>query len=94
MEKLVVDTKKLNQDGKDIIALTKELSEAFTALFTRIENMNNKTFEWVGAASQEFIRRTNIEKIEYTKMINTLNKYGKTLVNAAQEYEEHIKKIR
>lgn len=93
MGNLIVDTKKLDESGKDIIALTKELNEEFSALFTRIANMNTRTFEWVGNASEEFIRRTNIEKVQYTKMVNTLNKYGKTLVDAAEEYESYANKI-
>lgn len=93
MGNLIVDTKKLDESGKDIIFLTRELNEEFSALFTRISNMNTKTFEWVGSASQEFIRRINLEKVQYTKMINTLNKYGKTLVDAANEYESYVNKI-
>lgn len=93
MGNLVVDTKKLNESGQDIIALTRELNEEFNALFTRIANMNTRTFEWVGAASEDFIRRTNIEKVQYTKMVNTLNKYGKTLVDAAQDYESYANKV-
>ncbi len=93
MGNLVVDTKKLNESGQDIISLTRELNEEFSALFTRIANMNTRTFEWVGSASEEFIRRTNIEKVQYTKMVNTLNKYGKTLVDVAQEYESYANKV-
>lgn len=93
MGNLVVDTKKLNESGQDIISLTRELNEEFSALFTRIANMNTRTFEWVGSAAEEFIRRTNIEKVQYTKMVNTLNKYGKTLVDVAQEYESYANKV-
>ena len=93
MGNLVVDTKKLNESGQDIKSLTRELNEEFSALFTRIANMNTRTFEWVGSASEEFIRRTNIEKVQYTKMVNTLNKYGKTLVDVAQEYESYANKV-
>ena len=93
MGKLVVDTKKLEESGKDIIALTRELNEEFSALFTRIANMNTRTFEWVGTASQDFIRRTNIEKVQYRKMLNTLNKYGKVLIETSQDYEKYTNKI-
>lgn len=94
MGNLVIDTKKLNESGQDVIALTRELSEEFSALFTRISNMNTRTFEWVGSASADFIRRTNIEKIQYIKMINALNKYGRILIAAAQDYENYVNKIR
>ena len=93
MGNLIVDTKKLDESGRDIIALTKELNEEFSALFTRIANMSTRTYEWVGSASEDFIRRTNIEKVQYTKMVNTLNKYGKTLVDTAEEYERYANKI-
>lgn len=94
MGNLIVDTKKLNECGHDIISLTKELNEEFDALFTRIANMNTRTFEWVGSASEDFIRRSNIEKIQYTKMINTLNKYGKVLIETASEYDSCARKLR
>lgn len=93
MGNLIVDTKKLNESGQDIIALTRELNEEFNALFTRIANMNTRTFEWIGSASEDFIRRTNIEKIQYTKMINTLNKYGKTLVDTSNDYDSYVSKL-
>lgn len=93
MGNLIVDTKKLSESGNDILTLTSELKEEFEALFARITNMNTRTFEWVGPASEDFIRRTNIEKIQYIKILDTLNKYGKILTYAAQEYENSAKKI-
>lgn len=93
MSNLNVDTSKINESGEDIIALTKELNEEFDALFTRISNMGSRTFEWVGPSSQQFITRTNIEKAQYRKIVNTLYKYGKILVNASTEYDSIAKKI-
>lgn len=94
MENLIVDTKKLNESGQDIISLTRELNEEFDALFSRIANISTRTFEWVGAASEDFIRRTNIEKTQYVKMVSTLNKYGKILIDTANEYDSYVSKLR
>lgn len=92
MANLNVDTVKLNESGQDIISLTRELKEELDAFFTRISNMNTRTFEWVGGASSEFIRRTNIEKTQYMKIVSTLNEYGKILVDASTGYDSVAKK--
>jgi len=92
MANLNVDTKKLKESGQDIISLARELNEEFTALFSRISNMATRTYEWVGPSSQQFITRTNLEKTQYRKLIQTLYKYGKILVDASNEYELVAKK--
>lgn len=89
-----IDTNKLRESSQDIISLTKELNEEFNMLFNRISNMSTKTLEWVGAASTDFIRRSNIEKGQYMKIINSLNKYGKLLNEAANNYDSAINKLR
>lgn len=87
MSKLIVDTNKLLTSGNDIISLTRELNEQVNMLFSRISNMNSNTLEWVGASADEFIRQANIQKSQYIKMIQILNKYGNVLKNAANYYE-------
>lgn len=87
MSKLIVDTNKLLTSGNDIISLTRELNEQINILFSRISNMNSNTLEWVGASANEFIRQANIQKSQYVKMIQILNKYGNVLKNAANYYE-------
>lgn len=93
MANLIVDTDKLNDSGQDILRLTKELNEEFNAMFTRISNISSNTMEWVGTSANDFIRRANIEKIQYAKLINTLNKYGNHLLVAADKYQNDIKNI-
>lgn len=92
MTNLNVDTVKLKESGHDIIALTNELREELEAFFTRLSNMNTRTFEWVGGSSNEFIRRCNIEKTQYIKIANTLSNYGKILIEAADDYDSVAKK--
>lgn len=92
MSNLNVDTAKLQESGQDIITLTRELKEEFDVLFTRISNISTRTLEWVGAASEQFISRTNVEKIQYMKIINTLNSYGKILVETSNNYDSVVKK--
>ena len=94
MENLRVDTEKLNTSGEDIITLTRELNEELNAFFERVTNIGVKTNEWIGASSQEFVTRTNMEKIYYNKIVNTLNSYGKILISASNEYKTHVNKLR
>lgn len=92
MGNLVVDTTKLNESGTNIQELAKELNEEFNALFSRISNMNTKTMEWIGPSSQNYIQRTNLEKIQYINLVKTINNYGKLLISAANAYEKAAKK--
>lgn len=89
-----IDTNKIRESGQDIITLTKELNEEINVFFTRISNMSTKTLEWVGASSDDFIRRSNLEKTQYIKIVNSLNKYGKLLNDAADSYDSAINKLR
>ena len=90
----MIDTKKTYESGQDIIQLTKELNEQFDSLFSRISNISTKTGEWFGPSAEEFIRRTNLEKKQYAKIINSLNKYGKELIDASTAYESCVNKLR
>lgn len=92
MMNLQVDTNKLKECGEDILILTKELKEEFEVLFTRISNMNTRTFEWVGKSANEYVRRTNIERIQYNKVVEVLNQYGKVLVSTADSFDTCIRK--
>ncbi len=94
MQKLIVDTTKLRESGKDLLALTKELNEELNVFFERITNIGIKTNEWSGISKQNFVMRTNSEKIYYNKILNTLVNYSKILTTAADEYDTHVRNLR
>lgn len=94
MDNINVDTVKLKESGIDILNLAKELNEQIETFFSRISNMSTNTREWVGNNANEFIRISNIEKIQYKKLIQSLNSYGNFLINAAYNYEECMKNMR
>lgn len=87
MSKVDIETKELYLCGQDIMQLTNELNEQFETLFNRIDGINKNTFEWVGTSSNEFVRRSNIEKKEYYRIKDELYNYGKILTEIANEYE-------
>ena len=91
MTEFQMDTIKLKECGKDIINLTRELNEALTMLFTRINNMPILTGEWVGNSANQFVTILNIEKKDYIALKDNLAEYGKLLLTASEKLEVCIK---
>lgn len=90
MANINMDTVKMRENGKDIMQLTSDLNELLINLYKRIELMPSTTLEWTGNSAFEFVRRLNVEKTEYFKMKDILYKYGKALVDSAEEVENKI----
>lgn len=94
MANLQIDTKKIRENGEDILILIKELNEEFDMLFNRISNINTRTYEWIGSSSAEYIRRANIERTQYKKFTNSLSKYASALISIADNFDWLISKKR
>lgn len=90
MANINIDTVKMRENGKDIMRLTSDLNELLISLYKRIELMPTTTLEWTGNSAFEFVRKLNVEKIDYFKMKDILYKYGKTLIESAEEIENKI----
>ncbi len=93
MENINVDTIKIKESAKDILNLSKEFNELIDVFFSRIANMNTNTGEWIGNASNEFIRISNIQKTDYKNFVKALNDYGNFLSMCASQYENCIKNM-
>ncbi|MEG1495121.1 MAG: hypothetical protein RR047_03240 [Bacilli bacterium] len=94
MANLKVDTVKMRECGKDITNLGKELNEALNQLYTRISNMPDTTGEWTGPSATEFVRKINIDSIQYRQFSNNIVEYGKFLLTEAEEIDNatnHLK---
>lgn len=92
MSEIKINTSSLNKCGMDIVKLSNELNEEFNLLFKELANIEKNEI-WMGTAATEFVRRANIEKIEYTNFVNKISTYGKTLSSIANSYENATKKI-
>lgn len=92
MANIQVDTVKMRNAGNDIIRLTNEFNEAINTLYSRISSINSSNGGWSGAAADEFIRRSNVEKKQYVALKDELLKCGKVLINAADKYENSTNK--
>ena len=94
MAEIKIDTVKMRECGNDIMDLSMEIGEEFEAIFNRIIDMPNKTFEWTGSAADAFAMRTKFEKVQYMELKNCLYNYGKYLVDQANYMESNIMKIK
>lgn len=91
MANVLVDTKKIQEAGNDIIRLTEELNEAINTLYSRISSVNSYSGGWTGTSAEEFIRKSNIEKKQYVELKNQLFNCGKFLLNTADRYETTVR---
>ena len=87
MENINVDTKKMHEYAKDLMLLTNDIHETLDSLFNRLSVINSKTNEWVGLSSENFIKKINVEKIDYFELTKILYQYGKQLDQAATLFE-------
>lgn len=94
MKDIYIDTKKVKECGQDIMKLSMELGETIHTMFRRIQNMNNTTYEWVGASATAFIASSNIDKLQYLNMQDSIYKDGKYLVDYADSMECLISEVR
>lgn len=92
MANIDVDTVKIRECGNDILKLVSDLNDNIEELYDRIAKMPTKTFEWVGDSANEFVAIVNVEKTVYVEMKNTLQKYGKYLLDTADILEQTTNK--
>ena len=93
MAEINVDTVKLKECGKDIMALTTELNEVLFNLFERINKIPVTTREWTGNAANEFVYKLNIEKKYYLALNNNIYRYGKILYESSCNLEQITKEL-
>jgi len=90
---LNIDTQKVKSCGEDMFKLSKNLEDLINGLYVRIHNMPTKTYEWVGASAELFVKQS--DEIEYRDALifkNTLKEIAEKLISSAEKYEiENIK---
>lgn len=94
MAEIHVDTKKMREEGMQMIKLSNELNSQLDGLFKRLESVPSVTHEWVGDSSEYFVNLVKFDKIQYYKLKDDLLLRGKKLVESADLLEFNIKRIR
>lgn len=91
MANISVDTKKMQESGRDILNLANELNEAIQMLYSKISSITTTSSGvWVGNSATEFVRRANVDKKQYIELKNQLAGCGKFLIETADKYDASV----
>ncbi len=88
--KIALNTEKMKVTAQDIMSLSDELNIVLDDLFDKITNIS-KCKIWVGDAAEKYISKVNIEKKDYINFSKTVYKYGKTLNDVANNYDDKLR---
>ena len=91
---LNIDTQKMRECGNDLLMLTIELNTLFTELFERLEKISDVSGEWVGLSANQFISQVKVDKVQYFNLNNSIAKEAKLLINASDELDAYISKLK
>lgn len=94
MSTIDINSNYIKEAGNDIIALSREIGELLNNTFSMIENMPTRTGEWQGEAAKDFAALAKMDKNNYIRLNNDVNKYGKYLVDYASNMESIIARVR
>ena len=88
-----IDTEKMKECGKDIMALSAEIGDEFNYIFDKIINMPTITLEWTGDSALAYANKIKHDKVRYIEFKKQLYEYGKALVDYANVLEIQISKL-
>lgn len=88
-----IDTDRLREIGNNILNDTNVFKTNIDYLYERINNINSKTFEWIGKESNNFIENFNIDYNSYNDIYIFFKEYGEFLIECSNKIEDSIKKV-
>lgn len=86
MNSVYIDENIINECGNNILLLTEDLKKNIDLLFLKLSQVNTTGKVWYGSASDAFVQRCKVEKIEYDKYVEILKQYGTNLKNISELY--------
>ena len=86
-----VDTKSINDIGKEIIDLANEYNIEITNLFKRITNIPYDTQEWTGNKALKYSEIISLDKQQYLDFYNLLKEFANELIRSSESAENCIK---
>jgi len=86
-----VDTDIIEQSGIGILGLISDYKEIIDNIYARLNNMTDKTFEWVGISANNYVERFNSDYKLFSDVNDSVVKYGQFLIDYSNGIEEIIK---
>ena len=88
-----IDTEKLKEYGNNILESANNIKNNLDYLHERINNINSKTFEWIGNESNDFIDKFNNDYNNYNDIYLFIKEYGNLLIDCSNKVDDSIKKV-
>lgn len=88
-----IDTANLKELGNSILENANNYKENIDFIHKRINDMNSKTFEWIGKGSLEFINKVNNDCILYNDIYVFFRDYANFLLDCSLKIENVIKSV-
>lgn len=79
-----IDTDKMYELGNDILDYLKTYKEDIDFLYTRINDIQSKTFEWVGNDLDKFIEKFNSDYKKLLDVYDSLNDFATCLIDSSE----------
>ena len=86
-------TERVNDIAGELILAAEKLSQEFTALFKRLEEVPSVTKEWTGNQADFYFSEVVLDKQQYMLFVDTLRRIGEGLKAEATNAEAGIKTI-
>ena len=86
-----INTDELEDISRNIVSLSKDLSDEFNSLFDRLINVPTVTQEWIGRQSQYYFRKAYYDKRQYSVFANKINELGTRIGTDARTMGTYIK---
>ena len=94
MVEINVDTNKIQEASKDIIAITEEMNELITFIFETIQKISNANGgAWIGDSANQFVYEAMIDKANYITLKNDIYEFGKYLGDYAHTMDKEITEV-
>lgn len=87
MSTIKADTGKMKEAGKRMIDLASQYDQKLVSFYSRINQINKKTGEWVGSDAERYIEDVNHSKVAYELVGKIIKEYAYLLINTADEID-------
>ena len=93
MNEITIDTIKMDEIGKDIVAKTNELVTIYQNALNLLYSIRAEG-SWSGISADAFFKKLDMDNKRYINYFNSFSKFGTSFSNVSQRYENLAKKYR
>jgi len=88
-----IDTKKIRENGTDLVNLSKEMTEILDTMYEKINDLPKAGGSWEGESTAAYIKNANLDKLQYQTFIKDFYAMGKYLIDYADHMDSVIGEV-